>query len=145
MAHLYNHNSCGQYNSLILIYDSDWISVWEKRIRSIKCSSKYLTFVIKLCRFSQLNNVIFSLKTICFVLQFSHIFTQCSFVSPLFRHKTLTEEPVLRLCVSHYTVSVFVELRNGNLLRYFSGIVYKVELMFDINMQHKSFTILIVN
>ncbi|XP_067016133.1 elongator complex protein 1-like [Acropora muricata] len=38
----------------------------------------------------------------------------------ILRHKTSTEEPVLRLCVSHYTVSVFVELRNGNLLRYFS-------------------------
>ena len=42
-------------------------------------------------------------------------------------------------------MSVFVQLRNGNLFRYFSGIVYNVEFMFDINMQHKSFTILIVN
>lgn len=42
-------------------------------------------------------------------------------------------------------MSVFVQLRNGNLLRYFSGIVHNVEFMFDINMQHESFTILIVN
>ncbi|XP_073242058.1 elongator complex protein 1-like [Porites lutea] len=36
------------------------------------------------------------------------------------RHKTATEEPVLRLCLSSYSGSVFVELMSGSLLRYSS-------------------------
>lgn len=47
--------------------------------------------------------------------------THCSF-SLLHRHKTETDQPVLRLCPSHHSESVVVELMNGNLLRYTSGI-----------------------
>ncbi|XP_068740348.1 elongator complex protein 1-like [Montipora capricornis] len=36
------------------------------------------------------------------------------------RHKTVTEESVLHLCVSPYTGSVFVQLQSGTLLRYIS-------------------------
>ncbi|KAJ7339625.1 hypothetical protein OS493_006030 [Desmophyllum pertusum] len=36
------------------------------------------------------------------------------------RHKTETDEPVLRLCVSRHSESVVVELINGNLFRYTS-------------------------
>ncbi|XP_078368242.1 elongator complex protein 1-like isoform X2 [Oculina patagonica] len=36
------------------------------------------------------------------------------------RHKTETEEPVLRLCASRHSESVVMELINGNLLRYTS-------------------------
>ena len=45
----------------------------------------------------------------------------CSF-SLLLRHKTETDQPVLRLCASCHSESVVVELMNGNLLRYTSGI-----------------------
>ena len=47
-----------------------------------------------------------------------HIHNILSF---LLRHKTETDEPVLRLCASRHSESVVVELINGNLFRYTSG------------------------
>jgi len=38
------------------------------------------------------------------------------------RHKTTTEEPILRLCVSSYSGCMFAELMNGTLLRYNSDV-----------------------
>ena len=44
------------------------------------------------------------------------------------RHKTETDEPVLRLCTSHHSESVVVQLINGNLYKYSSGIKYKMPI-----------------
>ena len=45
----------------------------------------------------------------------------CTLISFVLRHKTTTEEPILRLCVSSYSGCMFAELMNGTLLRYNSG------------------------
>ena len=45
-----------------------------------------------------------------------------NFFSFLLRRTTETDTPVLRLCARRHTESVLVELINGNLLSYTSGI-----------------------